>query len=187
MELISQRELARRLDISPGTISDMVKNIDHRLVWVGKKINFDATLERLSNSNFGTKSREYKRRELRDAETSELKTAVQTGNVSNFEDIKPPGPPDPDQDYQTLEKIKLYEQARSLHIRNNVESGKYILLEQAQNEAFDIARKARNILQALAPRIRAIVPDDQKHDVEQLVIKEVNAALNLLADYCEGK
>lgn len=170
-----------------AAISKLVKVKDYRIQFTpGGKIIIDKSAKALFESGFPRMQANKKKynAQQQDEDVIILKNQVETGNVAGFETIDPPGSPSADQDYLLLEKIKLYEQARKLHIQNNIEEGRYILAETAQSDAFDAARKARNILQGLAPRIRSIVPDKIRHEVEQLVTREVNNALNLLADYC---
>lgn len=92
-----------------------------------------------------------------------------------------------DTDLDKLERIRTYEQAKKLIIENEMKLGNLIDKKTVLKTTFELARKTRDMILDIAPRVASLAVGLDQHEIEMLILDESKKSLALLEENVREK
>jgi hypothetical protein len=180
MKLVTQAELARQLGCNRSFINQLAKAKDYRLIWKGKKIDLEKTLQAFSDSNYGNKAKS--------------KTKAKTGGNKYADDAKP------DDDILTEEQIKEIEQsgeipgqavskkllehykAKNEKLKFETNEGMKINVDEAIGIIFEKFRQLRDRIKNVSDETNLKLVGKDQFEIKNIIDESINKALSDVAN-----
>jgi phage terminase Nu1 subunit (DNA packaging protein) len=182
MKKCSQRALARELGLQHSYINKLCKKKDHRIVMIGNNIDRDATIDRFFQYGYGEVSEKRKKqKKIKEALNVQPKQKIESDNIQNEISANELPELDVKSGRMNLERIKIYEQVRKLRIENEVKEGNLVNKKEMENIFFEIARQARDMLEAIPENVSPLLVSQDQHSIEQVLTAHLKKVLESLS------